>query len=78
MSSVEVEPDIFGDAKRYREATEESAAYASHMDDALLETICPGCGHLVAAFIVDGPDPVFADVVCPRDVCEHEWSERVA
>lgn len=50
----------------------------SQLADAILETTCPGCGHLVGALIVDGPDPVFADVVCPRDVCQHEFSERVS
>lgn len=37
---------------------------------------CPGCEKHVGALIVDGPDPVFADLVCP--LCSHEWNERVS
>lgn len=72
----EFEPDVFGAAKRVQEDRAEFAP--RRFDDAFLETDCPGCGRHVGALIKDGPDPVFADVTCPRDACGHEWSERVA
>lgn len=46
------------------------------LSGALLETDCPGCGRHVGALIIDGPDPVFVDVECPR--CGHGWTERTA
>lgn len=75
-AEVEDLPDYMGAAKDVREAREPLDADA--FDGAFLETTCPSCGKHVSAFIVDGPDPVFADLVCPRDECGHEWSERVA
>lgn len=51
----------------------------SYMFESILDTTCPKCGHKVGALIIDGPDPVFADVQCPRwDVCGHIWNERIA
>lgn len=46
------------------------------LSHAILETDCPGCEKHVGALIVDGPDPVFADLVCP--LCGHEFTERVS
>lgn len=46
------------------------------LSHALHETDCPNCGRHVGALIVDGPDPVFADVECPQ--CHFPWTERVA
>lgn len=47
-----------------------------HFDHAFFETDCPGCHKHVGALVVDGPDPVFADLTCP--LCGHEWAERIA
>ncbi|MEW2459851.1 hypothetical protein [Microbacterium sp. K41] len=68
-------PDYLGDAKRVREAR--APIEADPFKGAFLTTICPGCGHDVNALVVDGPDPVFADLVCPRVGCGHEWTEAV-
>lgn len=64
--------------KEYAEQYDEAVSYAQHMAGGLLDCTCPSCGRHVGAFVVDGPDPVFADLVCPRDVCGHEWMERTA
>lgn len=50
----------------------------SPLKGALLETDCPKCGRHVGALIIDGPDPVFADLVCSRVECGHLWTERTA
>ena len=47
------------------------------MSHVILETDCPGCERRVGALIIDGPDPVFVEVQCPRDVCAKRWTERV-
>lgn len=47
----------------------------SHMVGAFLETVCPGCGVTVGAFVIDGPEQGVVGLRCPRDVCEHEWEE---
>lgn len=49
----------------------------SKFDRAFLDTTCEACGKHVNALIIDGPDPVFVEVQCPRDVCGAVWSERV-
>lgn len=47
--------------------------------EAIRERECPGCGKWVGAIVIDGPDPVFVDLRCPRtDVCGEVWSERDA
>lgn len=51
---------------------------SSRFDDAFRETECPACGRQIGAFVVDGPDPVFVDLVCPRDVCGHRFTERIS
>lgn len=48
-------------------------------DDTIRTTVCPSCGRWVGALVIDGPDPVFTDLRCPRtDVCGLVWSERAA
>lgn len=65
------------DWKSYREQADE--VDLSYMYESILETVCPKCGQTVGALIIDGPDPVFVDVQCPRwDVCGHIWNERIA
>lgn len=44
---------------------------------AILETECPSCGRRVGALIRDDDDR-WKNVVCPRDVCGHVWTEEVA
>ncbi len=73
--SAETLPDYLGEAKPF---LEQRAEVNLRGDEAFHETDCPRCEHRVGAFIVDGPDPVFADLVCPRPSCAHEWAERVA
>ena len=49
------------------------------LSDGIRKTECPKCGKWVGAMVIDGPDPVFVDLKCPRtDVCGEQWSERVA
>lgn len=69
------ESDVFGDAKRAVEAWDEAEYYAQQMVGGLLAPQCPKCEMTVGAMVMDGPDPVFADVQCPA--CTHVWSERV-
>lgn len=78
VADIEILPDYLGEAKQHLEARMEREETLRGFEGAFLETDCPGCGWHVWAFIVDGPDPVFVDVVCPRDPCNHEWAERVA
>ncbi|MCK2024610.1 hypothetical protein KZC52_16905 [Microbacterium sp. kSW2-24] len=76
MSSVVTEEsDVFGAAKQVAEQRTEPAP---DLMGALHGTICPNCQRTVGALVIDGPDPVFVDLQCPRDVCGHEWSERVS
>lgn len=61
----------------WKEFAEQFAAHDSRpFDGALIETVCPGCGRTVGALVIDGPDPVFADVQCPHKECAAEWTER--
>lgn len=76
LAEVDEIPDYLGDGTRVKE--DRAEFNPRRFDTAILETDCPECGRHVGALIKDGPDPVFADVTCPRDVCGHEWSERVA
>lgn len=57
---------------------EQAAEHDLHpFDDAIRQTECPKCGKWVGAIVIDGPDPVFVDLRCPRtDVCGEVWSER--
>lgn len=78
MTNVDVWAPRERDAD-WKEFAEPAAAHdSSQFAGAIFETDCPGCGHHVGALVIDGPDPVFVDLACPRDACEHEWSERVA
>lgn len=65
------EPDVFGDAKHRFEMRGERESVTG----GLLETECPGCRHDVYALIIDGADPHFIDLMCPRDICGTEWTE---
>lgn len=73
-SVIDAESDVFAAAKQVAEQRAEIV----DLTGAFVATVCPSCEHTVGAFVIDGPDPVFADVQCPRDVCGNEWSERVA
>ncbi|MFF3029114.1 hypothetical protein [Microbacterium sp. NPDC057944] len=73
VAYVDEFPDYFGDVKRFKE---QHAEPLPTFDD-VRETDCPECGRHVHAHIIDGPDPVFIDLACPRDLCRHVWSERV-
>lgn len=70
------ETDVFGDAKQVTEQRQEFDP--RQFDGAFLETVCPSCDHTVGALVIDGPDPVFVDVQCPRAGCGHEWTEQLA
>lgn len=70
-----VESDVFGAAKQI---AEQRAEPALDLMGAFLDTVCPCCARKVGALVIDGPDPVFVDVQCPRVECGHEWSERVS
>lgn len=70
-------PDYFGDRQRWRAMILEREDMSRSFDRASIGTICPSCGHHVWAHIIDGPDPVFVTLACPRDACRHEWAERV-
>lgn len=59
--------DWFLDAKRQKEDWVRHEPF----EDAFAYLDCPHCERHVGAFLVDGPDPVFADVQCPR--CGHRW-----
>ena len=84
MIAAEVDP--WAPAERdWKEHVEQSMSHdSSKFDHAILETDCPKCERHVGALIIDGPDPVFVSLVCPR--CGHgddrndgpEWVERVA
>lgn len=76
MSAVVTdESDVFGAAKQ---VAEQRAEPTPDLKGAFLETVCPNCQRTVGALVIDGPDPVFVDLQCPRDLCGHEWSERVS
>lgn len=75
METIDIkETDVFAAAKQVAE----QRAEVVDLTGAFLETVCPNCQYTVGAFVIDGPDPVFADLQCPRGVCGHEWSERVS
>lgn len=78
LAYVDEFPDYMGDAKRWRESQMEREDAWRGFEGSNLEVDCPECGWHVWAHIVDGPDPAFVELVCPRDECEHEFSERVA
>ena len=59
--------DYFEAAKQQKEAWHVPRPIV----DAFVEEDCPGCERHVGALLIDGPDPVFADVQCPR--CSHVW-----
>lgn len=75
IDEVFPEYDVFGAAKQVAEQRVEPAP---DLMGAFLETVCPNCRRTVGALVIDGPDPVFADVQCPRVECGHGWSERVS
>ena len=70
-------PDYMGDRKRWLETQAEIDERTRTFEGSNIETTCPGCGWDVWAHVVDGPDPVFINLVCPRDNCNHEFTERV-
>ncbi|MCT1395634.1 hypothetical protein M4D51_07830 [Microbacterium sp. p3-SID338] len=70
------EADVFADAKQVAEHRQEFDPH--QFDGAFFETVCPSCEHTVGALVIDGPDPVFVDVQCPRTGCGHEWTEQIA
>lgn len=71
---IDAESDVFAAAKQVAE----HRAEAVDLTGAFLETVCPSCDRTVGALVIDGPDPVFVDLQCPRDLCGHEWTERVS
>lgn len=73
--AVELPADYFGEAKRVKEAR--LPLETDPFKGAFLATVCPGCGHEVHAFVVDGPDPVFVDLACPRPACGQEFTEAI-
>lgn len=44
-----------------------------YMVGAFLETVCPGCGRTVGAFVTDGPEQGVVGLRCPQ--CDHGWEE---
>jgi hypothetical protein len=76
VADIEDFPDYMGDTKRWNETNLEREEALRTFEGANLETDCPRCGWHVWAHIVDGPDPVFIELVCPRDDCKYEWWER--
>lgn len=75
IDEVFPEDDVFGAAKQVAEQRTEPAP---DLMGAFLETVCPNCHRTVGALVIDGPDPVFVDLQCPRAECGHKWSERVS
>lgn len=76
MSAWDVAEPVERDWKEFAEQFD--GHDSSQFDDAIRETECPKCGKWIGAIVVDGPDPVFIDLKCPRtDVCGEQWSERV-
>ncbi len=69
-------PDYMGDRKQSLESR--VPLDPQQFEGAFIETVCPLCDKQVAAFVIDGPDPVFVDLQCPRDPCGHEFTERIA
>ncbi|QNA93225.1 MULTISPECIES: hypothetical protein [unclassified Microbacterium] len=74
-AQVNILPDYLSEAKRIRE--DRTPLDVDPFKGAFLATTCPGCDHDVSAFVVDGPDPVFVDLVCPRPSCSHEFTEAI-